>query len=87
MCYKTVEEVKTALADINMHQGWRVERSESTSKDEKIRVNEGYRKEQNSTVVRSQQKERETTNTNEDNITFSTKEEIENLRKDLKFIK
>ena len=70
-----------------MHQGWRVERSESTSKDEKIRVNEGYRKEQNNAVVRSQQKERETTNTNEDNITFSTKEEIENLRKDLKFIK
>ena len=31
----------------------------STSKDEQIRVNEGYREEQNKTVEQSQQKERE----------------------------
>ena len=32
-------------------------------------------------------KERENTNTNEDNVTSSRKEEIENLKKDFKYIK
>ena len=36
---------------------------------------------------RSRQKERKNTNINEDNITFFTKEEIEILNKDLKYIK
>ena len=48
----------------------------STVKDEQIKVNEGYREEQNNTVGRSQQKEN--TNANE-NVTSFTKEEIENL--------
>ena len=38
-------------------------------------------------MERRQQKERENTNTIEDNIISSTKEEIENLKKDLKYIK
>ena len=58
----------------------------STSKDEQIKVTEGYREEQNKTVERSQQKEREDTNTKEDNATSSTKE-IENLKNNLKYIK
>ena len=58
----------------------------SNSKDEQIKVTEGYREEQNKTVERSQQKEREDTNTKEDNVTSSTKE-IENLKKNLKYIK
>ena len=40
--------------------------------DEKIRVNEVYRGEQNNAVEKIQQKETENTNTNEDNVTSST---------------
>ena len=86
VCYRTAEKVKTALADINMYQGWTAEMYRSTSKDEQIKVNEGYREEQNKPVERNQQKERENTNTKED-VTSFTKEEIENLMKDLKYIK
>ena len=85
--YREAEEAKTALADINMYQGWTAELYRSTSKDEENRVNEGYREEQNKAVEKRQQKERENTNTNENNITSSTKEETENLKKDLKCIK
>ena len=70
-----------------MYRGWRAELYRSTSKDEQNRVNEGYRKEQNKAIERRQQKERENTNTSEDKISSSTKEEIENLKKDLKYIK
>ena len=87
VCYRTVEKAKTALADINMYQGWTAELYRSTSKDEQNRVNEGYREEQNKAIERRQQKERENTNTSEDKISSSTKEEIENLKKDLKYIK
>ena len=59
MCYRTAEEAKAALAEINMYQQWIVQMYRSTSKDEQIRVNEGYREEQNKTVEQSQQKERE----------------------------
>ena len=59
MCYRTAEEAKAALAEINMYQRWIVLMYRSTSKDEQIRVNEGYREEQNKTVEQSQQKERE----------------------------
>ena len=68
-----------------MYQGWTAELYRSTSKDEQKRVNEGYREEQNKAVERRQPKERENTNTSENNITSSTKEEIENLKKDLKY--
>ena len=44
----------------------------STSKDEENKVNEGYREEQNKAVERKQQKEKENTNTSEDNTTCST---------------
>ena len=37
VCYKTAEEAKTALADINMYQGWTAEMYRSTSKDEQIK--------------------------------------------------
>ena len=87
VCYLTAEEEKTVLADINIYEGWIAELYRSTSKDKQNRVNEGYREEQNIAVERSQQKERENTNTNEDNVTSSTKEEIEKLKKDLKYIK
>ena len=43
----------------------------STTKDKQIRVNKGYREEQDNTVNRSQQKERENTNTNEDTSPLS----------------
>ena len=56
-----------------MYRGWTTELYRSTSKDEQNRVNEGYREEQNKAVKRSQQKERENTNTKEDNVTSSTK--------------
>ena len=46
-----------------------------------------YREEQNKAIERRQQKERENTNTSEDKISSSTKEETENLKKDLKYIK
>ena len=59
VCYRTVEEAKIALADINMYQEWTTELYGSTSKDEQKRVNEGYREEQNRAVE----------NTNEDNVT------------------
>lgn len=59
----------------------------STSRDEQIRVNESYREEQNNAVERSQQKQRENTNTNKDNINSSTREKIDNLKKDLKYMK
>ena len=59
VCYRTAEEAKTALADINMYQGWTTETYRSTRKDEQIKVNEGYREEQNKIVERNQQKERE----------------------------
>ena len=59
MCYRTAEEAKAALAEINMYQQWIVQMYRSNSKDEQIRVNEGYREEQNKTVEQSQQKERE----------------------------
>ena len=58
VCYRTAEEAKTALANINMYQGWTAELYRSTSKDEQNRVNEGYREEQNKAVQRRQQKER-----------------------------
>ena len=87
VCYRTAEVAKTALPVINMYQGWTAELYRSTSKDDQNRVNEGRREDQNKVVERSQQKERENTNTNEDNVTSSTKEEIENLKKDLKYIK
>ena len=70
-----------------MYQRWTAELYRSTSKDEQNRVNEGYREEQNKAVEGRQQKERENTNTNKNNITSSTKEEIENLKKNLKYIK
>ena len=47
VCYRTAEEAKTVLPDINMYQGWTAELYRSTSKDEQNRVNEGYRGEQN----------------------------------------
>ena len=45
MCYRTTEKAKTTLADINMYQGWTAEMYRSNSKDEQIKVNEGYREE------------------------------------------
>ena len=70
-----------------MYQALAAEIYRSTSKDEKNRVNEVHRQEQNKAAERSRQKGRKNTNTNEDNITFFTKEEIEILNKDLKYIK
>ena len=63
VCYRTAEEGKIALADINMYQGWTAELYRSTSKDEQNKVNEGYREQQNKAVERRQQKERENRNT------------------------
>ena len=48
----------TALADINMYQGWTAELYRSTSKDEQNRVNEGYREEQNKAVERRLKKKK-----------------------------
>ena len=87
VCYRTATETKKILADINMYQGWTAEMYRSTSKDDQTKVSETYREEQNKTVERSQQKERENTNRKEDSATSSTKEEIENSKKDLKYIK
>ena len=87
VCYRPAGEAKTALADINMYQGWTAEMYRSRSKDEQIKVNEGYREEQKNTAEKSQQKERENPNTKGDNVTSSTKEEIQNLKKDLKYSK
>ena len=50
------------------------------SKGKKIRVNESYWEKQNNVVKRSQQKERENTNTDDDNMTPSTRDKIENLK-------
>ena len=47
MCYRTAKEEKTALADMNMYQGWTAELCRSTSKDEQNRLNEDYREERN----------------------------------------
>ena len=85
--YRIAEEANTALADATMYQALAAEIYRSTSKDEKNRVNEVHRQEQNKAAERSRQKGRKNTNTNEDNITFFTKEEIEILNKDLKYIK
>ena len=85
--YRIVEEAKAALADIIKYQGKSAEMYKSTSKYEHIRINGDYREEQSNALERSQQKERENTNTNGDNITSSTKEEIDNLKKDFKYIK
>ena len=74
LSHRTTEEAKAALPDINMHQGWTAEIYRITSKDGQIRVNEGYSEEQNNTLERSQQKEIENTNANEDNVTSSSKE-------------
>ena len=63
VCYRTAEEGKIALADINMYQGWTAELYRSTSKDEQNKVNEGYREQQNKAVERRQQKEGENRNT------------------------
>ena len=52
----------------------------STSKDKQIRVNKGYIEELDNTVDRSQQKERHNTDTNEDNITSSTRKEIHKIK-------
>ena len=87
VCYRIAEEAKIVFADINMYQRWTAELYRSTSKDEQNRVNEGYREEQNKAIERRQQKERENTNTSEDKTSCSTKEEIENLKKDLKYFK
>ena len=87
MCYRTAEEAKTALSDINMNQGWIAELYRSTSKEKRNRVNKGYREEKNKAVEKSQQKGEENANTNEDNVTYSTKEVIKNLKKDLKYIR
>ena len=87
VCYRTAEEATTALADINMYQGWAAELYRNTNKDDQNRVNEVYRGEKDKAVERRQQKQRENTITNANNITSSTKEEIEKLKKDLKYIK
>ena len=58
VCYRTAEEGKIALADINMYQGWTAELYRSTSKDEQNRVNEGYREEQNKATERRQQQKK-----------------------------
>ena len=52
VCYRTTEEAKKTLPDINMYKGWTAELYRSTSKDEQNRVNEGYREEQNKAVER-----------------------------------
>ena len=41
VCYRTTEEAKTTLVDINMYQGWTAEMYRITCKDEQIIVNEG----------------------------------------------
>ena len=40
-CYRTAEEAKATLPDINMYQGWTAEMYRSTSKDEQIKLKEG----------------------------------------------
>ena len=47
VCYST-------LADINMYQGWTAEVYRSTNKNKQIRVNIGYRADQNNIAGRSQ---------------------------------
>ena len=49
-----------------MYQGWTAEMYRNTNKDEQIKVNQGYREEQNKRVERCHQNERE--NANKKNI-------------------
>ena len=53
MRYRKVEEANTALADINMYQGWRVETYRTTSKNEQNKVKEGYRVKRNNRMERN----------------------------------
>lgn len=83
----TAEEANAALEDINMYNGQTTQLQTLTSKDEQVRVNQGSREGQNNKVKRNHKKLRKNTNTNENNVSFSPKEEIENLKKDVKHIK
>ena len=83
----TAEEANAALEDINMYNGQTTQLQTRTSKDEQVRANQGSREGQNNKVKRNHKKLRKNTNTNEDNVSFSPKEEIENLKKDVKHIK
>ena len=83
----TAEEANAALEDINMYNGQTTQLQTRTSKDEQVRANQGSREGQNNKVKRNYKKLRKNTNTNEDNVSFSPKEEIENLKKDVKHIK
>ena len=83
----TTEEANAALEDINMYNGQTTQLQTRTSKDEQVRANQGSRERQNNKVKRNHKKLRKNTNTNEDNVSFSPKEEIENLKKDVKHIK
>ena len=70
-----------------MYNGQTTQLQTRTSKDEQVRANQGSREGQNNKVKRNHKKLRKNTNTNEDNVSFSPKEEIENLKKDVKHIK
>ena len=70
-----------------MYNGQTTQLQTRTSKDEQVRANQGSRERQNNKVKRNHKKLRKNTNTNEDNVSFSPKEEIENLKKDVKHIK
>ena len=83
----TTEEANAALEDINMYNGQTTQLQTRTSKDEQVRANQGSREGQNNKVKRNHKKLRKNTNTNEDNVSFSPEEEIENLKKDVKHIK
>ena len=83
----TAEEANAALEDINMYNGQTTQLQTRTSKDEQVRANQGSREGQKNKVKRNHKKLRKNTNTNEDNVSFSPKEEIENLKKDVKHIK
>ena len=83
----TAEEANAALEDINMYNGQTTQLQTRTSKDEQVRANQGSREGQNNKVKRNYKKLRKNTNTNDDNVSFSPKEEIENLKKDVKHIK
>ena len=69
------------------YQGLTSNMYKSTSRDEPIRVNESYREEQNNTVERSQKKTKREHKYQKDNINSSTREKIDNLKKDLKNMK
>ena len=83
----TAEEANAALEDINMYNGQTTQLQTRTSKDEQVRANQGSREGQNNKVKRNHKKLRKNANTNEDNVSFSPKEEIENLKKDVNHIK